>query len=174
MKRELNVYFGKINVDNWSLYLATTEKGVCFIGRHFNDLAQWLNKKHPGSKLIEDPGKIAAYANQLEEYFTGRRKVLDLPLDMMGTSFQKAVWQELQKIPYGETASYAEIAERVGKPKAVRAIGGAVGANPILIAVPCHRVIRKSGELGGYREGLSMKRKLLKLENMNIDHRTGM
>ena len=107
---------------------------------------------------------LAAAEKQLEEYFRGERLRFDLPLELQGTEFQKSVWRELGKIPYGETWSYRELAERVGNPGAVRAVGSANGRNPVSIFIPCHRVVRTGGELGGYAGGLGNKRFLLDLE----------
>jgi methylated-DNA-[protein]-cysteine S-methyltransferase len=101
---------------------------------------------------------------QLAAYFSGELRDFDLPLDPHGTEFQRAVWRALLEIPYGETRSYSEIAQRVGRPAAVRAVGSANGSNPIAIIVPCHRVIGASGKLVGYGGGLPMKRMLLDLE----------
>lgn len=105
--------------------------------------------------------------HQLNEYFAGKRKIFDLPVDSKGTVFQKAVWRELQKIPYGETRSYEDIAVAIGNKKAVRAIGQANGRNPIMIVVPCHRVIRKNGDISGFACGVEAKRYLLNLEGEN-------
>ena len=113
---------------------------------------------------MESPEKTAPYVRQLEEYFAGRRRGFDLPLDLRGTDFQKRCWQELLKIPHGETRSYAEIARAIGNPAAVRAVGLANGKNPIAIIVPCHRVIGSDGSLTGYGGGLDVKRQLLELE----------
>ena len=104
---------------------------------------------------------------QLDEYFKGTRKAFDLPLNAKGTEFQRTVWRELEKIPYGETRSYEDIAGGLGKPKAVRAVGQANGRNPLIIVVPCHRVIRKSGDISGFRLGNQVKRYLLELERRN-------
>jgi methylated-DNA-[protein]-cysteine S-methyltransferase len=101
---------------------------------------------------------------QLRAYFDGRLRQFQLPLDLGGTAFQRSVWQELLEIPYGETRTYAEIAEAIGHPTAVRAVGAANGQNPVAIIVPCHRVIRTGGGLGGYGGGLDAKRALLDLE----------
>jgi len=101
---------------------------------------------------------------QLQEYFHGKRRKFSLPLCLEGTPFQKKVWNALQKIPYGETCFYQQIAEEIGKPKASRAVGNAIGANPLPIIIPCHRVIKKNGELGGYSGGEGIKEKLLKHE----------
>ena len=107
---------------------------------------------------------LRAATRQLEEYFAGRRRTFDLPLAPEGTPFQRDVWKALRAIPYGETQSYGDIARRIGRPKAVRAVGAANGANPISIVVPCHRVIGADGSLTGYGGGLPRKKKLLALE----------
>lgn len=102
---------------------------------------------------------------QFQEYFSGIRKSFDLPIQMNGTIFQKKVWNELLKIPYGQTRSYKQIAQNIGNPKAVRAVGMANNKNPLPIIIPCHRVIGSSGKLVGYAGGLNIKKKLLDLEN---------
>ncbi|MEK8129992.1 methylated-DNA--[protein]-cysteine S-methyltransferase [Paenibacillus filicis] len=156
--------------EDWSLHLAATSQGLCFIGSQqqaFDELAQWANARRlPGSSLVRDDAYLQAYADQLAEYLQGKRQSLDLPLDYRGTPFQMAVWQALREIPYGKTVSYSDIAERIQRPAAVRAVGAAIGANPVLIAVPCHRVIGKSGALTGYRGGMDMKTGLLDLEQL--------
>jgi len=95
---------------------------------------------------------------------SGNLRVFSVPLDMQGTEFQRSVWNHLMRIPYGETRSYAQVAEAVGRPKAVRAVGAANGSNPVAIIVPCHRVIGASGKLTGYGGGLPLKKRLLELE----------
>lgn len=101
---------------------------------------------------------------QVNEYLTGRRKQFDVPLKYQGTQFQQSVWQELQKIPYGQTRSYQEIAIGIGNEKAVRAVGQANNKNPIMIIIPCHRVIHKNGDITGFACGVEVKRYLLDLE----------
>jgi len=101
---------------------------------------------------------------QLTEYLSGWRRGFNLPLNIKGTDFQLNVWKEAMKIPYGETISYSELASRIGSPRASRAAGAALASNPTVIIVPCHRVIRKSGDLGGFSGKLGIKRKLLVLE----------
>lgn len=103
-------------------------------------------------------------ARQLDEYFAGKRREFDVPLLLTGTEFQKAVWNELLKIPFGKTVSYGEIARRIGMPRAVRAVANANGANPMSIFVPCHRVIGSDRSLTGYGGGIETKRRLLELE----------
>ncbi|MGO5024011.1 methylated-DNA--[protein]-cysteine S-methyltransferase [Lawsonibacter sp. LCP25S3_G6] len=102
--------------------------------------------------------------SQLQEYFSGQRKTFDFPYELRGTEFQKKVWAALETIPYGQTRSYREIAQAVGNPKAVRAVGAANGKNPMWIVVPCHRVVGANGTLTGYAGGIDMKRRLLELE----------
>ena len=104
--------------------------------------------------------------SQLNQYFAGTRKTFDLPLHFGGTEFQHAVWEALLDIPYGETRTYGQIAAAIGRPKAVRAVGQAIGSNPIGILVPCHRVIGKDGTLTGFGGGLEVKEKLLKGEGI--------
>jgi methylated-DNA-[protein]-cysteine S-methyltransferase len=109
------------------------------------------------------PPVLKDTATQLEEYFAGERTGFDIPMELDGTTFQKEVWRELSRIPYGETISYGELARRVGRPKGPRAVGQANGKNPIPIIVPCHRVLASNG-IGGYGGGLPMKRALLAVE----------
>jgi methylated-DNA-[protein]-cysteine S-methyltransferase len=118
----------------------------------------------PESDWIRDDGLLVDPASQLEAYFAGRLVRFDLDLAPTGTEFQLAVWKALEAIPYGETVSYGEIATRIGKPTAVRAVGTANGANPLPIVIPCHRVIGKDGSLTGYGGGLDLKASLLELE----------
>jgi len=115
-----------------------------------------------------DAAVIALCQQELAEYFSGRLKQFTVPLRAKGTDFRKQVWEELRRIPYGETASYQEIAKRIGNPKAVRAVGGANHHNPISIIVPCHRVIGADGSLTGFGGGLEAKRWLLELEKGNL------
>jgi methylated-DNA-[protein]-cysteine S-methyltransferase len=125
-------------------------------------VALHLNAR-PGPESFEDPVLVEA-VGQLRAYFAGERTSFDLPLDMHGHEFERRVWAALREIPYGETVSYGEIAERIGAPGAARAVGLANGRNPVAIIVPCHRVIGANGKLTGFGGGLPMKRALLDLE----------
>jgi methylated-DNA-[protein]-cysteine S-methyltransferase len=118
----------------------------------------------PAGDADADPAALDAAATQLREYFAGERSVFDLPLRPHGNAFEQLVWAELARIPYGETASYGEIARRIGHAGAARAVGRANARNPIAIVVPCHRVIGSDGSLTGYAGGLDAKRALLALE----------
>lgn len=127
-------------------------------------------RRDPEPDWIYNEQPLEKARQQLEEYFAGTRKDFDLPVVLNGTEFQLNVLQALQKIPYGETVSYGEIARRIGRPKAVRAVGAANGRNPIPIVVPCHRVIGSSGDLTGFGGGLDTKEALLRLEAENSEH----
>lgn len=164
---EQTANYVRINHDGWSFYIAATDKGLCFVGSQnesIDELKVWFEKNRPKAELAEDSARMAAYADQLVEYLIGERKSFDLPVDIIGTEFQNAVWTELKNIPFGEKKTYTDIAEKIGKPKSVRAVGSAIGKNPVMIVVPCHRVIAKSGKLAGFRGGIPMKERLLELE----------
>ena len=117
-----------------------------------------------GIDVIEDAGRTAGLRRQLEEYFAGERQEFDLRLAPQGTPFELSVWEELKRIPFGETRSYGEIAQAIGRPGSARAVGRANGANPIPIVVPCHRVIGANGSLTGFGGGLDAKERLLEIE----------
>jgi O-6-methylguanine DNA methyltransferase len=125
----------------------------------------WLARHISTEPPREDSTVLAHALVQLREYFCRTRREFDLALDARGTPFQRAVWAEIARIPYGATTTYGEIARRVGRPRAARAVGGAVGANPLPILIPCHRVIGARGSLTGYAAGLAMKAALLQLED---------
>jgi methylated-DNA-[protein]-cysteine S-methyltransferase len=124
-------------------------------------------RRDPESDWIYNEDPFVTARQQLTEYFDGKRKEFDLPLRLDGTEFQVSVLEALQDIPYGETTSYGAIAKRIGRPKAMRAVGAANGRNPIPIIVPCHRVIGSSGDLTGFGGGLDTKEALLRLEAEN-------
>jgi len=149
------------------LHLAATDKGLVYVGSQGAPLAEaekWANGRLPGAVLVRDDERLAPYIRELIEYFRGERQRCEQPFDLRGTAFQQAVWRALREIPYGRTATYSDIAAAIGRPSAVRAVGAAIGANPVLIHVPCHRVIGKNGALTGFRGGLEMKARLLGLE----------
>lgn len=124
-------------------------------------------RREPEADWIFNEKPLADACEQLREYFSGDRQEFDLPLTLNGTEFQISVLKALQEIPYGQTTSYGEIARRIGRPKAVRAVGAANGRNPIPIVVPCHRVIGSTGDLTGFGGGLDTKEALLRLEAEN-------
>lgn len=149
------------------MFVAATKRGLCYIGSpnaSFEEVDIWAKKRLPDYNLVEKKEIIQPYTVELVDYLEGRLTNFSLPMDLQGTPFQQSVWQVLTELQYGQTVSYTDIAERIGKPKSVRAVATAIGANPLLILVPCHRVVAKSGKLGGFRAGLEMKKELLKLE----------
>jgi O-6-methylguanine DNA methyltransferase len=149
------------------VWVASSPVGLCKISLGSGQpgaFLSWLSKHAGPGEPREEPGAVTAAVSQLREYFAGSRRVFDLPLDVRGTTFQRAVWSQVVRIPYGTTATYGDIAQLVGKPKASRAVGGAVGANPLPIVIPCHRVVGAHGALTGFGSGLDMKEALLRLE----------
>jgi AraC family transcriptional regulator of adaptative response/methylated-DNA-[protein]-cysteine methyltransferase len=144
------------------MLVAATGKGICRLA--FEDGDQSLRRMFPHATLIMDEGSMSAWVEAAVAAVERPAAAAELPLDVGGTAFQQAVWAELRKIPPGETRSYAQIAAAVGKPGAVRAAGSANGANPVAVLIPCHRVVRSDGSLGGYAYGLERKRKLLDAE----------
>lgn len=150
-----------------TLRLAATEHGVVQISLPRSSGAGFrgsLSRRVPDAELIEWLPPLDKLRQQLSEYFEGKRKTFDVPLDLRGTAFQLAVWRALSEIPFGETRSYGDIARVIGRPKAFRAVGAANGANPIPLVVPCHRVVASDGTIGGYGGGLEVKKRLLAFE----------
>ena len=144
------------------ILLAATSKGICRLT--FDDNVESLRRLFPNAKIVEDASGLR---NLVEGALAAIERPLSapgLPIDVAGTAFQEAVWRELRRIPAGETRSYSDIAAAIGAPKAVRAVGTANGDNHVAVLIPCHRVIRNDGSLGGYGGGLDRKRKLLASE----------
>lgn len=149
------------------LLVARTQRGLCAI--HLADTADALRNelqlRFPNAHLREDAHDLSDTLQQVIEFVESRQaKRLQLPLDIQGTAFQQRVWRALQEIPAGSSATYTEIAARIGSPRAVRAVAGACAANPLAVAIPCHRVVRSNGELSGYRWGVNRKKTLLERE----------
>ena len=167
---------GKISIQRYQ-----SPCGELLLGAFGNRLClcNWTKELHPkrvenrlqallNAKFTEEPAPVVQEAaRQLDEYFKGERRTFDMPLLFVGTDFQKNVWQELLKIPYGATITYADLAARLGRPKAVRAVANANGANALSIFAPCHRVVGSNGTFGGYGGGIEAKRFLLGLEGCN-------
>jgi len=148
--------------------VAATEQGLCAIdfGDTAESLKENLRRRFPKAVFQDPDPQFAAMIGEVLAFLEDpHRDRLGLPLDVQGTAFQRRVWLALQQIPAGDTVSYAEVASRVGKPKAARAIARACAANPVAVAIPCHRVVRGNGQLGGYRWGLERKRVLLERES---------
>lgn len=148
------------------LLLASSAQGLCalLLGDDLETLERDLARRFPGQPTPQRDEGLRPALEQTLRYLDNPLTVLDLPLDLMGSVFQHRVWDALRQIPLGKTASYQEIARQLGQPKAFRAVANACGANPLAVIVPCHRVLRQDGSLGGYRWGLERKRQLLARE----------
>jgi AraC family transcriptional regulator of adaptative response/methylated-DNA-[protein]-cysteine methyltransferase len=149
------------------MLIAATSKGICRLT--FNDSEESLRRLFPNASIVEDEGGMRELVEGALTAIERPAAAPELPIDVAGTAFQEAVWRELRKIPLGETRSYAEIAAAIGQPKAVRAVGTANGDNHVSVLIPCHRVIRSDGTLGGYGGGLPNKKRLLAAEGIKLE-----
>lgn len=148
--------------------VATTQRGLCFVslGDSASELEARLDREFPRAFRSRDDAALASQVRAVLGRIEGRVPRTELPLDIRATAFQRAVWEELRRVPQGSTVSYAELARRIGRPTAVRAVARAVASNPLAVVVPCHRVVHHNGELGGYRWGVERKQKLLENEGV--------
>jgi len=162
----IRIRFRVVKSDLGWVLIGATEKGICTIelGDNPDVLRERLFESFPRAVIQEGDNDLNDWIEQLLIHIDNPSQRLNLPLDIQGTAFQRQVWQALREIPIGSTASYTEIAEKIGKPKAFRAVANACASNKLAIAIPCHRVVRKSGELGGYRWGAEKKRMVLDTE----------
>ena len=161
------VHVAELDSPIGALRVASTERGLAYLELpHASGpgLEGWLHRRLPDARCSTAfaPNRLAL--TQILEYLEGKRTAFEVPLDLRGTDFQVAVWHALLAIPYGESRTYQEIARALGKPNAVRAVGGANAANPVSLVVPCHRVVASGGKLGGYGGGLDLKARLLAME----------
>ena len=154
-------YYSEETIYGIKIAALVSSKGIKKI---FLNPTKVITELTSATKLRSDDPYLFNIFNQLKEYFAGTKTEFDVPLDIEGTEFQKKVWEELKKIPYGKTISYKTLAEKLGDVKSIRAVGKANGQNPIAIIIPCHRVIGADGSLIGYAGGLAIKEKLLHLE----------
>ncbi len=143
--------------------VGATGQGVCavYLGDDDDGLVSELQAEYPRALTERDEAALGRWVETILDYLCGRRRALDLPLDVVATAFQRRVWECLRSIPYGETRSYSEMARTIGAPNAARAVGRACATNPVSLVIPCHRAVRADGALGGYRWGLERKRRLL-------------
>lgn len=167
----MKIFYTIIRCPLGFLLLGATEHGLCAVqfGDSKRKLEQALRQEYPAARIQRDEAHLRAWVKALKEYFHGRAIDPQLPLDVHATAFQQRVWRELQKIPYGQTRSYSEIARKIRQPKAARAVARACATNPVPIVIPCHRVIREDGSLGGYGGGITRKRALLSQEGALLD-----
>ncbi len=170
MQKNIHISYYKTKIGE--LILGSFEEKLCLLDFRYRKMRTTVDnriKKYLNAEFIEQEDNIIHETKkQIDEYLQGQRKKFTIPLLLVGTDFQKQVWNELVNIAYGETASYLDIAKRINNPKAVRAVASANGANAIGLIIPCHRVIETNGGLGGYGGGLSVKKRLLHLENCRL------
>ncbi len=162
METNIRIHYDFYKIPKDELLIASTQKGICFVGfvDKKKDAVADLTKRFPGFEIEQ---KAEPMHEIVLQYLDGTHKG-KIPFHLYGTDFQLKVWEYLQKIPKGKISTYSEIANKIGHPKAVRAVGTAVGQNPVSILIPCHRVLRSDGGLGGYHWGLERKKRLLKSE----------
>jgi AraC family transcriptional regulator, regulatory protein of adaptative response / methylated-DNA-[protein]-cysteine methyltransferase len=162
----LNIRFATAPTDLGYVLVAASERGICAVtlGDDPAQLEEFLRERFPLARCEQDEAEFLAQVSQVAAFVQTPRRGLNLPLDIQGTAFQMRVWQALQEIPPGETQTYAEVAKRIGQPAAVRAVAGACASNRIAVIIPCHRVVRTDGGMGGYRWGVERKQKLLERE----------
>lgn len=167
--RDVRIHFAVGECSLGSILVASSARGVCAIllGDDPDALARELQDRFPNAELVGNDRRFARLVSRVVGLIEAPGKGSDLPLDVRGTAFQKRVWQALSAIPAGRTESYAEVARRIGRPKAARAVAQACAANPLAVAIPCHRVVRRDGSLSGYRWGVERKRVLLERERQN-------
>jgi len=159
----VTIHWAVVPTSLGAMLVAATNKGVCRLS--FNEGCEALEQRFPKAKLVEGGAELAALLEQVVAAVEAPGDFAHIPIDVKGTVFQEAVWQELRRIPAGETRTYAQLAAAVGRPRAVRAAGSANGANNVAVLIPCHRVIATGGGLGGYAYGLEIKRRLLEKES---------
>lgn len=163
--RDMNISYFFYKTQYGQAIIASTEKGICYIGFGEKEpMLLSLKKNYPQANFLEQNADV----HQLALSFIKNEKFSELPLHISGTDFQIKVWKALLEIPLGELSSYQSIAQTIHNPKAVRAVGSAIGANPISYIIPCHRVIRSDGGLGGYFWGLDIKRKMIDVETQGL------
>ncbi len=160
------LYGSTLSWEGWTFRVVSSPAGLRWIELRPTSFEELGRRLHV--RILPDDQPNTAALDELHEYLRGERRAFEVPLDVRGTAFQRRVWDATLAIPYGETVAYAEIAKNVGNPKALRAVGQAVGANPIPIVIPCHRVVGKHGHLVGYGGGLPLKERLLNLERGSL------
>lgn len=169
MEAQIDLYWSSLELEDRKMVIGATGQGLAFVSlmaEPYEELLAWSAKRGRSIRLREDKTYLAEYAEQIAGYFAGERRSFSLPLDLIGTPFQRNVWRAVAEVPFGEVRTYADIAEAAGAPRAVRAVGAANGANPVPVVVPCHRIIGANGTLTGYRGGLALKERLLRLEGI--------
>jgi AraC family transcriptional regulator of adaptative response/methylated-DNA-[protein]-cysteine methyltransferase len=149
------------------LLVGATDRGISavYLGESGAKLEAALHKEYPRAEIRRDRNGLEEWVSKILEHLRGREPNLDLPTDVQATAFQRRVWEELRRIPYGTTRTYSQVARAIGQPSAIRAVARACATNPVSVVVPCHRVVREDGNLAGYRWGMERKQALLEHES---------
>jgi AraC family transcriptional regulator of adaptative response/methylated-DNA-[protein]-cysteine methyltransferase len=164
----MKIHYTIVNSPLGRLLVGATDRGISalYLGKDDGPLESSLRKEYPRAEIERDRNGLEGWVGKILEHLRGREPNLDLPTDVQATAFQRRVWEELRKIPYGTTRTYSQVARAIGKPKAIRAVARACARNPVSVVVPCHRVVREDGNLAGYRWGLERKLALLEHESV--------
>ena len=160
------LYTSTVGWEGWVFHVVSSPVGLRWVDLHRTPLERL--EQQLKARLVSDDSQNQAALEQIHAYFRGALHAISVPLDVRGTAFQRAVWESIAAVPYGQTVAYGEIAAQLGQPRATRAVGQATGANPVPIVIPCHRVIGASGALIGYGGGLPLKERLLGLEKGSL------
>lgn len=160
------IEFSSLTIEFAVILLARNTRGVCSIllGDTDSQLCTDLQQRYPQAQLSRNDSALAPWLQQVTDFLAAPMTPIEFPVDIQGTDFQKSVWAMLQDIPVGETRSYSEVAQQLGRPKAVRAVANACAANPLALIIPCHRILRADGGISGYRWGVERKRAVLAKE----------
>ena len=163
----MKIYYTIVSSPLGRLLVGATARGISalYLGKDDVPLEGALHKEYPRAEIQRDRNGLERWVEKILEHLRGREPNLDLPTDVQATAFQRRVWEELRKIPYGTTRTYSQVARAIGKPTAIRAVARACATNPVSVVVPCHRVVREDGNLAGYRWGLERKLALLQRES---------
>lgn len=165
---KIDAYWTRFHIaKDWEITLLKVNHHLKYVGINQNgnrQMKEWFHKHYPQMEWIQKDSLFLQEQLELREYFNKERNVFTKKVDMKGTPFQKNVWDAVAKVPYGQTSTYSEIAKNIGAEKSVRAVASAIGKNPLLLYIPCHRIIGKNGSLSGFRDGLAIKEALLRLE----------
>ncbi|MBI3398564.1 MAG: methylated-DNA--[protein]-cysteine S-methyltransferase [Deltaproteobacteria bacterium] len=166
------IYYTSFSTPIGKIYLAATSKGICRASWGYRNEKEFIkevrSQRSEISSIVKDDMYFSDIKNGILKYLSGKPISFRYKINLRGTDFQKKVWRVLSDIPYGKVLTYKQVAEKIGMPKAVRAVGSACGANDLLIIIPCHRIIASNGGLGGFSGGLWLKRHLLKLEGVEL------
>ena len=168
------LYWESMEVNNQKFFFTVTDKGLNFVsspGKYLSEIFDFYPENRYEYQFLYDETVTGDYLDELTDYFDKKRKKFELPLDLddYGTKLQHEVWSEIQKIPYGQTMTYKQLVENVGRKRAIRPVAHAVAINPVLIVIPCHRVVRANGDIGDYRGGKESKKALLEFEQKPVE-----